>query len=181
MDSPYDDKLAIDRHVWQYSSELLKHGQLAMGLSQEIQRRIRNKESEIASIEKQLLDLRVKLEAGKAYIQGLQDILPKAERESEAMGGVKSSSDLRPGTLLAQARDALLASGKPLHIGDLLIAMGKENTQKNRLSLGGSLARSVRENVVFSRPAPNTFGLLAQAEPQKQGEQEEELPEGFGK
>lgn len=151
-----------------------------MGLSQEIQRRIRNKETEIVAIERQVLDLRVKLESAKAYIQGLQDILPKAEREDGAANG--KPMELRPGTLLAQAREALLAAGKPLHIGDLLLAMNKENTQQTRLSLGGSLARAVRENSVFTRPGPNIFGLMEMPEAQSVAvEEEEELPEGFGK
>ncbi len=80
---------------------------------------------------------------------------------------------------MAQARDAIAAAGKPLHIAELLPAMGKENTQQNRLSLGGSLARCVREGVVFSRPAPNTFGLLSMPETSPPPMQEK-LPEGFG-
>jgi hypothetical protein len=150
-----------------------------MGLSQEIQRRIRNKETEIASIERQILDLRVKQESAKAYIQGLQDILPKAAREDDIADG--KPVELRPGTLLALAREALRAAGKPLHIGDLLIAMNKENTPQQRLSLGGSLARAVRENAVFTRPGPNIFGLLEMPEAQVAKTEEEELPEGFGK
>lgn len=150
-----------------------------MGLSQEIQRRIRNKESEIAVMERQILEFRMKLEAARAYIQGLQDILPKAEREDDAANG--KPIELKPGTLLAIAREALLAAGKPLHIGDLLIAMNKENTSQQRLSLGGSLGRAVRENMVFTRPGPNIFGLLEMPEAQVVKSEEEELPEGFGK
>jgi len=151
-----------------------------MGLSHEIQRRIRNKEAEIVNIERDILQLRMKLESAKAYIQGLQEILPKAEREDES-GGVfsKGGGKIRPGTLVARARNAIAASGKAMHITELLVAMGKENNERNRLSLVGSLGRCVREGLVFTRPAPNTFGLISMPDVQKPNQ--EELPDGFGK
>ena len=66
----------------------------------------------------------------------------------------------REGTDIARSMTALNLSGKPMHIDDLLRAIGKEVTKANRLSLAGSLAGYVRERKWFTRTAPNTFGLI---------------------
>jgi hypothetical protein len=73
-------------------------------------------------------------------------------------------------------KQALEQSGKPLHITDILKRIGKENTKKNRLSLGGTLSRYVREGNVFMRAGPNTFGLMSNSTESD----EEELPPEFG-
>lgn len=75
-------------------------------------------------------------------------------------GDVRGADALRAGSELAKARDAIRSAGKPLHISEILAAIGKENTKKNRVSLGGSLAGYVRKGAIFSKSAPNTFGLI---------------------
>ena len=115
-----------------------------------IDERIRRKEQEIQEFE-----LRVR--EAKAYIQALNDVvklMPRGERESA------EAPDLRAGSLMARARDAILKAGQPLHISDLLKATSKEPTRKNRASLGGSISAYVRRGEVFTRPRPNTFGLV---------------------
>jgi len=115
-----------------------------------IDERIRKKEQEIH-------DLELRLREAKAYIQALNDVvrlMPRGESESA------ESTDLRPGSLMAKARDAIRKAGQPLHISDLLKATGKEPTRKNRASLGGSISAYVRRGEVFTRPRPNTFGLV---------------------
>ncbi len=47
-----------------------------------------------------------------------------------------------------------------MHIGALVTAIGIENTKNARVSLVGSLGAYVRKGLVFTRPAPNTFGLV---------------------
>ena len=47
------------------------------------------------------------------------------------------------------------------------------------MSLASSLAAYVRRGEIFSRPAPNTFGLLELGH--LGGEEAEEPPSGFGK
>jgi len=61
---------------------------------------------------------------------------------------------------LSQARDAIRKAGKPLHITQILVAIGRANTKQTRLALSGSLATYVRRDEIFTRPEPNTFGLL---------------------
>lgn len=145
-----------------------------MGLAQEIQKRIRNKEAEIARLESERRELEVQIESAKSYIQGLRDILPRAEREDSG----PSLGDFRPGSMPAQVKIILEEAGKPLHINDIVEKLGRENTKQNRLSVAGTLARCVREGMTFTRPAPNTFGLIGETQESDGGE---ELPPGFGK
>ena len=61
---------------------------------------------------------------------------------------------------MAQAREIILARHQPVHISDLLQALGKEANRENRASVTSSLAAYVRRGEIFTRPAPNTFGLI---------------------
>jgi hypothetical protein len=94
---------------------------------------------------------------------------------------------LRPGTALAKAREAIKKAGHPLHVSEILKALGKPPDKKNRISLGGSLSGYVRKGEVFTRSAPNTFGLIeleskpVSPEEGTEIEQEDNLPASFGK
>jgi hypothetical protein len=123
----------------------------------------RNKiEEKIQSIKNQIRESEIQLQVWNEALK----MLPK-----EANGAPKKVS-LRHGSDLALAREAILEAGKPLHINALLKKIGKEDTKKNRVSLSGSIAAYVRNSQVFTRPEPNTFGLL-----EMDGEKEE-APEG---
>lgn len=137
-----------------------------MGLREELQKRIERKQEEIVELQTQIR------EAG-AYLQGLQDTLKLIPREPST----PQEANLRPGTEISRARDVLRAEGKPMHIGDLLKALGRPVDSKNRAALAGSLANYVRKGEIFSRPAPNTYGLIEmECEPQR----EDEPPPSFG-
>ena len=88
--------------------------------------------------------------------------------------------------MLWAARECLLAARRPLHINDLLISMGRQAEEKEKLSLTGSIGWYVRKGKIFTRPAPNTFGLVelvsAGATPKGHAETKEavSLPETFG-
>ena len=130
--------------------------------------RLHKKEAEIQSLEE-------KLRAAKIYLQALQDILGALETS-----GVNPNNDavLRTGSSVALAREAIIRAGKPLYISDLLSALGKGVTKEGRASLTSSLAAYVRRGEIFTRPAPNTFGLLELGHtPQPSSE---EPPLGFG-
>jgi len=135
-----------------------------MGLREEIQRKIDRKHDEIR-------DLELKVREAHAYVQAMMDMLKMLPRE------VPENPDLllRPGTMLAGARDAIRKAGKPLHISMLLAALGKPDTRNNRAALGGSLSTYVRRRQIFTRPAPNTFGLL-----ELEQVTAEEPPDSFG-
>jgi hypothetical protein len=120
---------------------------------QRLESRIRQKEQEIQSLE-------LSVREAKSYLQALQDMLKMFPREGDARG----ADALRPGSDMAKARDAIRASGKPMHIASLLAAIGKENTKKNRVSVAGSLSGYVRRGAIFTKAAPNTFGLVELAD-----------------
>lgn len=136
-----------------------------------IKDRLRKKEQEIQSLEE-------KLRTAKTYVNALQDILKmldKVEPEQPA------EATLRPGSAVSQARDVIFRNGAPVHINDLLEALGKEATREVRVSLTSSLAAYVRRNEIFTRPAPNTFGLIELGHKTVEEEEERTPPQGFGR
>lgn len=85
-------------------------------------------------------------------------ILPKDEATPSPIR--QRRIDLRPGSDMDKARQALLAAKKPLHINDLVLAMGRDDTKETRISIASSIQAYVRRDVVFKKTAPNTFGLI---------------------
>ena len=116
-----------------------------------IEAKIEKKEAEIQSLEK-------KLGTARVYVNALRDILRAVEKETEDSPSVETA--LRKGSSVAQAREVILALGTPVHIDDLLRHLGRELTRQNKASLTGSLAAYVRREDIFTRPSPNTYGLI---------------------
>jgi hypothetical protein len=119
-----------------------------MGFRQELERRIKKKEQEIS-------DLKTQMDKAEAYLQALTDSLRLLPKD----GGQIAESRLRPNSDLAKARDVLKKAGHPLHITNLLEGMGKPVNKSSRVSLSGSISAYARKGEIFTRPAPNTFGL----------------------
>lgn len=116
----------------------------------QIEGMIEKKEQEIQELEVSIKDARI-------YLQALKDVLkkfPKASPSEEA------ATSLRPGSIVALARENILSARKPLHVDEMLRMQGKELTRDNRTALGGSLSAYVRKGSIFTRSAPNTFGLV---------------------
>jgi hypothetical protein len=95
------------------------------------------------------------MRAARAAIEAYRDTLGLAPE-----GAQDVATELRTGSMPALAYEMLKGAGTPLHITDLLSAMGKESSRKNRTSLASSLSAYVRNSDVFTRPKPNTFGLM---------------------
>jgi hypothetical protein len=121
-----------------------------MNERRKIEERLRKKEEEIRILEAQIRDARI-------YMQALQDVLKMLPRASERD---IAAGTLRPGSGVAKVREFILNKGGPAHILELLRALGKESTREARASLSGSLAAYVRKGEIFTRPGPNTFGLI---------------------
>lgn len=136
-----------------------------MGIREELQKRIDRKQEE-------LQELQLKIREGTIYIQALQDTMKLLPKD----GPVEIA--LRPGSNIAKARDVIKSAGKPLHINEILNALGPDVGKDKKLALTGSIGAYVRKGEIFTRPAPNTFGL-AEFE-QKNGRVQEEPPERFG-
>lgn len=138
-------------------------------------------EAKLLKKEAELQGLEEKLRTGRIYVQALRDVL-------KALGGddspaVESGGDgtLRSGSTVARAREEILRAGGPVHIDRLLVALGKGTSKEAKASLTGSIAAYVRKGEIFTRPAPNTYGLIemghsAQAKPSASAP-----PKGFGR
>jgi hypothetical protein len=132
-----------------------------------IEEKLRRKEQEIEALEERLKTTRV-------YVQALQDVLKLFDKDTDA----SAASVLRAGSAVAQAREIILARGAPVHITTILEAMGKNANRNARASLTSSLAAYVRRGEVFTRPAPNTFGLEELGHSTET--ERDEPPAGFG-
>lgn len=122
--------------------------------------------------QQEINDLHFNIEKAKAYMQAIQDsmkLLPKESGQEQVV--------LRPGSALARVEEILRKAGKPLHITELLKALN-EKPDKG-VSLSGSLSAYVRNGQIFTRPAPNTFGLRETGKPATLAD-EIEIPEDFG-
>ena len=143
-----------------------------MGFREDLFRRIEKKRSEISALEADLL-------TAKTYLQALEENYKLAGK------GVPSAEPsvptFRAGTLLAAAYSAIKQAGRPMHVNDLLPAMGRAVNRAERSAVSGTLAAYVRKGEVFTRPAPNTFGLVELANGEPEAPVEAELPAGFGR
>jgi hypothetical protein len=123
-----------------------------MALRDDIQKRIDKKRTEIAALEAQI-------NSATIYIQALEDTLKMIPREADT-GEVTTAATIRPGSKMDKAREAIRKVGKPLYISALVESIGEPNTAARRAALAGSLSAYARRGDVFTRPAPNTFGLI---------------------
>lgn len=141
-----------------------------MGVRENFQKLIGKKEQEVAELELRIRETR-------AYIQALEDSMKLLPRDMN----VEIDHTLRPDSALAKARDAIRGAGSPLPISDILKALGKPPDKKNRVSLAGTLSNYARKGKVFTKTAPNTFGLVefARTAPAATSS-DSELPEEFG-
>jgi len=140
-----------------------------MRVRENFQKLINKKRQEVSELELQIREAR-------AYIQALEDSMKLLPRDGAA-GGVDHK--LRPGSSLAKARDAIKATGAAMPIADILKAIGQPQDKKHRVSLAGTLSGYARDGKVFTKTAPNTFGLLEFGTSPAE-EEVDELPEEFG-
>jgi hypothetical protein len=140
-----------------------------MGPRDELQKRIERKQEENA-------EYRRKIEDNDIYIQAMQDaikLLPK-----EATSPPSNQVVLRQGSAIYKVRDAIRKAGKPLHITEILKALDKPLDRDSRSSISGTLGTYVRNGKIFTRPAPNTFGLIEMPQGLKGEDKDAEDNEG---
>ena len=136
-----------------------------MGQRDKLEERIKKKREEIDKLKIQILE-------AEAYISGLQDAmkyLPKDVKDETAEGAI------RPGSKIYKTLNLLKTMGKPMHIDQILKALGLPVVKEEKVSLSGSLGWYVRKNQIFTRPAPNTFGLISM-----ESDETDEPPDDFG-
>ena len=122
-----------------------------MAFKDQLVDRIKKKEAEIQVHE-------AKIREAKVYIQALQDVIRTLPGEGSASEPATPDSILRPGSMTYKTYELLKGAGKPLHISDILSGIGEE--QGKKASLVSSLATYVKNQQIFTRPLPNTFGLI---------------------
>jgi hypothetical protein len=130
-------------------------GGVVMGFREKIEDKIRKKEQEIKELE-------VNLRETIAYLQALQDtikIMPREEVGSLGRPNNKPEKMFRSGSNISKAHDYLKQAKKPMYIEDILKAIGKTTSKADRSALAGALSWYVRQNQVFTRPSPGTYGL----------------------
>jgi hypothetical protein len=118
-----------------------------MQIQREIERRIEKKRQEIAGFKQQL-------NTAETYLEALEDTLKLLPKEGD------KEVVLRQGSDLSRARDFIKERGQPQHVNEILKGIGKEANKANKTSLSGSLGGYVRKGIIFTKPAPNTFGLI---------------------
>jgi hypothetical protein len=116
-------------------------------IQREIERKAEKKRQEIADLQKQL-------HAAESYLAALQDTLKMLPKDGDA------APVLRPESDLAKARDFIRSKGCPQHVSEILKGINKDPNKANKVSLSGSLGNYVRKGNIFTKPAPNTFGLI---------------------
>lgn len=120
---------------------------IPMHIQRELERMADKKRQELATLQRMTRD-------AEMYLSALEDALKKCPKEGAA------APVLRPESDLARARDFIRLKGTPQHVSEILKGINKEPNKANRVSLSGSLGGYVRKGHIFTKPAPNTFGLI---------------------
>lgn len=117
----------------------------------------RKVEGKISAKEKDIQALEEQLAATKAELRGMMEVLKLLPREENT---VEAKKQLRPGSLTEKTFKVLAKSGRHMYVDEILAAMKKAQNKKNRSSLASVLSQYSRKQEIFSKSAPNTFGLL---------------------
>lgn len=122
-----------------------------MGFRNDLERRIDRTKAEIAELHRQAA-------MKESYLLGLQEALKLAPREATTNDNPQQA--FRAGSSTAKAYAALKRVGRPMHVKDLLGIMGKAPNRNNYSSLSSSLNAYVKRGEFFTKPEPNTYGLI---------------------
>ena len=144
-----------------------------MAIRTELEKRIEKERQKITELQRQL-------DRAAAFAQGLQEamkMLPK-DRQVEV---IKGKGFLRPGSDMQKVQEILLRTGRPMHITEILPALGKPCTKTTVASICSSLSRYVRRGEIFKRVGPNQFYLVELESSPADSKDGIDLPPDFGK
>jgi hypothetical protein len=130
-----------------------------MNLRKDFEKLIEKKRAEIGEAQRAMI-------AAEAYIQALTDALKKLPKEDQA------APTVRPGSEVEKVRDAILAVGQPMHLNAIIEALGRSDDPDAKTKIAGLLGWYTSKGRVFTKTAPNTYGLVELAPPI--------LPDEFG-
>jgi len=134
---------------------------LVMNLRKEFEKLIEKKRAEIDDAQKSIA-------SAEAYIQAMTDAIKKLPKDDTS----PAVSPVRPGSDVEKVRDAILSAGKPLHISEIIAALGRVDDADSKAKIAGLLGWYTSKGKVFTKTAPNTYGLVEIAPP--------DLPPDFG-
>lgn len=124
-----------------------------VGLREDFFRRIEKKRTEVEA-------MRTALRLEERYLEAMLDAYKILPRSGEDTNGTGRPSNLRSGSNTAKAYEALKRAGHPLHVKDLVEAMGQKITRQSTQSIASSVRAYVVKGEIFTKPAPNTYGLV---------------------
>ena len=127
-----------------------------MNISKKLKTQLNKKNKEIQQLESEQKELEIKIRVANAVVSELEEAmkhLPKDEVDENP------ALSLRRGKSIAKVYDILKRSGSPMHITEILTAMGKETDKKSQQATGSQLNNYVRKERIFTRPLANSFGL----------------------
>ena len=117
-----------------------------MNLRRDFEKLIEKKRFEIAEAQKAIM-------AAEAYIQAMTDALKKIPKE-------EPTPTVRPGSDVEKIRDLILAAGKPLHVNEIIEGLGRSDDAASKAKIAGLLGWYTSKGRVFTKAAPNTYGLV---------------------
>ncbi len=127
-----------------------------MNTPKKVQNQLKRKTKDLQELESKRLEIDIQISAARGAISALEEVMKHFPRED--MDGDPSRS-LRAGGSVALIYDMLKKHGKPMHITKILETQGKSTDKKSQQATGSQLNSYVREGRIFTRDAPNTFGL----------------------
>lgn len=148
-----------------------------MSIRKKFENQIKKKHQEIERLESEKDEIDAQIREARAYLKGVEDMMKHLPNDALEE---KPENTIRPGSKVALARDYLRQAGEAKYIGEILKGCGRESSLKNRQALSGQLSAYVRRDVVFSRTAPNTFGLIEWENSETNTAEQMELPDNFG-
>jgi hypothetical protein len=122
-----------------------------MSVRDDIEKRIVKEKQKISDLQKQI-------ERSNAFVQGMQEALKLLSGNSKGIEPAKEISYFRSGDTKS-AYETLKQTGSPMHIDELLSAIGKPISKQNRASLASSLHRAAKRSGIVKSIGNNTFSL----------------------
>lgn len=136
---------------------------------------IEKAEAELSALHSEMSVIQDKINTQEAKLSGMREMMEFYPKDIPvAQKRPSSQTQLRPGSDMDKARIAIAAAGSSLHITKIMIAIGRDSEDKKaRVSIGSSLQAYARDGKIFTKVAPNTFGLIDMPASGSTGENDE--------
>lgn len=115
-------------------------------------------EQKIDQKTQQINELRIEIAAAEEYIKATREALRLMAKDMGKIGNPGKS--LRNGSMMDRTYKLLKKHGKQMHIKEVMDGIGEDNSAAARGRHAGAISQYVRRGEIFTRPLPNTFGLV---------------------